>query len=131
MHRRLPDRAGEQRQGCSESNQQKCRRQSKGYECGKRASPARTQQAETEAQLATCRARQKLTDSKQLAELIITDPATAIDHFSPEVTQMRDRPAERCQAEFQEHKEYFDRAAGFWFHFPGFIVLILFLWFQS
>ena len=69
------------------------------------------QDAEREADLAGGRAGQELAQRDDVGVAAFVQPFPALDEFGPEVAEMRDRPAERCEAQFEEGGENFGHGA--------------------
>ncbi len=71
------------------------------------------QDADREADLAGSRSGQELAERNDIGIAAFAQPFPALDEFAPEVTEMRDRPAERGEAQFGEGGENFgDGACG-------------------
>jgi hypothetical protein len=98
--------AGERRRTEREGEENDRRRHGEGEP---RSQPAKqavaVQDAEREADLAGSRPRQELTERNDVGVAALAQPFPALDEFGPEVAEMRDRPAERCEAQFEEGGE--------------------------
>ena len=105
-----------------EDRHQHRRRQREPEPRHQRSRQAGAQVAQSDPDLAACRARQQLAQRHQLRVGILPEPATARDEFVPKVREVSDRTAERRQAEPQEDSEHFapgaprggKHAAGGW-----------------
>jgi hypothetical protein len=96
-----------------EQEQQRCRRQSERHKGNHRAEPTSPDQSQREAELTARRTGQELAQRHELCVLRVINPAPAGDELTVHVPQVRDRPTERGQAEFQECDEDFrHRARG-------------------
>ena len=112
------DRAGE---GCRterEGEENDCRRYREGEPRRQSAEQAvAAQDAEREAHLAGSRPRQELTERDDVSIAAFAEPFSPFDEFCPEVTERRDRPAERRKPQLEERGENFgDIAGGFFRH---------------
>src|SRR3546814_3813016 len=76
-----------------------------------RAERPAAQQAGREADLAAGRAGQELAERDEIGIAALPDPPAADDQFIAEVSEMRDRAAERRKAELQESQEHLARRA--------------------
>jgi hypothetical protein len=100
------DRAGEGRRTEREGEENDCRRHGEGEPRRQPAEQAvAAQNAEREADLAGSGPRQELAERNDISIAAFTEPFSPFDEFRPEVAEMRDRPAERCEAQFEERGE--------------------------
>src|SRR3954470_2840297 len=98
--------AGERRRTEREGEENDSRRHGEGEPRRKPAKQAvAAQDAKREADLAGSRPRQELTERNDVGKTALVQPPPALDEFGPEVAEMRDRPAERCEAQFEEGGE--------------------------
>ena len=98
--------AGEGGRTEREGEENDCRRHSEGEPRRKPAEQAvAAQDAEREADLAGSRPWQELAERDDIGVAAFAEPFLPFDEFRPEVAEMRDRPAERCQSQLEEGGE--------------------------
>ncbi len=102
MNRSLAERVIQRRQDGRERIHEERRRQRECDEGRKGAHPARADHAQRKAELAARGPGKQLAQRQQMRETRVVDPAAAFDQLAPEIAEMRDRPAERGDAEFQK-----------------------------
>ena len=102
----LGERAGEGGRTEREGEENEGRRHGEGEPRRKSAEQAvAAQDAEREADLAGSRPRQELAERDDIGVAAFAEPFPPFDEFRPEVAEMRDRPAERREAQFEEGGE--------------------------
>src|SRR5262249_55472397 len=72
---------------------------------------AGAQQAGADADLARRRPRQELAERDEIDIGALVEPAAALDELGVKIAEMRDRPAERGQAELEKDREHLRPAA--------------------
>ncbi|MNT66993.1 hypothetical protein D3C72_2051020 [compost metagenome] len=90
-----------------EADQHKRGRKGECHPGGQHAGPPRALQADRHAHLAAGRPGQELAHRDQIRIGVVVQPAAAVHEFGAEIRQMRDRTAERRQAQAQENQEHF------------------------
>ena len=78
---------------------------------GRGAGPAGAEPADRDRQLAARRARQRLAQGGEVGERGVVDPAAILDERLALVAQVRDRTAERRQAQAQRRREHLEGGA--------------------
>ena len=100
------ERAGEGGRTEREGEENEGRRHGEGEPRRQPAEQAvAAQDAEREADLAGSRTWQELAERNDVGVAAFAEPFPPFDEFRPEVAEMRDRPAERCEAQFEEGGE--------------------------
>jgi hypothetical protein len=100
------------RDAVREHDQREGRRQGEAAPRRHAAQPAGARQAEAHADLAARRPGKELAQRHQVREAAVVEPATALHELGAEVAQVRHRPAEGGQAEFQERAQHFASGAA-------------------
>ena len=108
----LPCRSGQRASAIGEDRQRDRRRQRESGPGGKSADIARPQEPDREARLAACRAWKELAEPQSVSEGALVEPAALDDELVAEIAEMRDRPAERREAELEKDAQDFERRAG-------------------
>src|ERR1019366_9949098 len=70
------------------------------------------QDTQRKSDLAGGRPGQKLAHRDQIGVASLIDPSPAHHQFIPEITEMRDRAAERCQTELEKSPKHLARRTG-------------------
>ena len=96
---------------CDERHRDR-RRQGEAGPGRERAEIACAHEADGEADLAARRSGQELAERDEIAEGPLVEPAALDDERVAEIAEMRHRPAEAGQAEFEEHAEDFEGRAS-------------------
>jgi len=107
---RVAHDAVEARHQLREYEHEQRRRQREADECRQRTGRTRTEQPERKSDLTARGTRQELRDGDELRILRIVDPAAPCDELAMKITDVRDRPAKRTQAELQEDDENLERS---------------------
>src|SRR6516225_6795577 len=105
------DRPGQRAGAVGEEHHQDRRRQGEASPSSQRPAIAGADQPDGESGLAGRWARQELAQRDQIDEGLLAQPTAANDKLLAEIADMRDRTAERTDAELEEGPEHFERRA--------------------
>src|SRR6516165_4870033 len=111
MQQSVSDRPGQRAGAVGEEHHQDRRRQGEAGPSSQRPAIAGADQPDGESGLAGRWARQELAQRDQIDEGLLAQPTAANDKLLAEIADMRDRTAERTDAELEEGPEHFERRA--------------------
>ena len=106
------DRSAECGRAIGKEHERDGGRQREAGPCREAAQIAGPHEADGKSDLAAGRAGQELAEPDEICIGVLVEPAAAHDELLPEISDVRDRPAEAGEAQLQEDEENFDWRAS-------------------